>query len=249
MKVISIVNQKGGVAKTTSAVNLASALTKLGKKVLLIDLDPQGNATHGSGLLENDVTVGTVELFTDSNIKDCILNTNIYDLVGTTITLAKTEMDLTQEYGREFILREKLEKLEKYDYVILDCAPSLGNLTINALVASTKVLIPVEAGIYSLTGLEQLLSTIGKLERLNKDLKNIHIFLTKFDMREKLSHDVEGYLQENYPEYYKGNKIRVCAELKKAQADMKSIIDFNMEARSAIDYIELAKGVLNESNI
>lgn len=245
MEIVALVNQKGGVAKTTSAVNLAAALAKLGKNILLIDLDPQGNATHGSGVLESNLENGTVELFSELELKSCITKTSLYDLIGTNITLAKTEMDLTQEYGREFILKEKLSTCNDYDYVILDCAPSLGNLTINALVASTNVLIPVEAGIYSLTGLEQLLETISKLKRLNRELQNINIFLTKFDTREKLSHDVESYLKENFPEYYLGNKIRVCAELKKAQASMKSIVEANQEARSAIDYMELAKKVVN----
>ena len=173
MKVISFVNQKGGVAKTTSVVNTAVALKELGKRVLVIDIDPQGNSTTNFGY--ETLEVNTIaELLVDDKItvEDCILQTKGIDLVGADIGLAEAEFTLANKMAREFILRKKLHKMkDNYDYCLIDCPPSLSTLTLNALVASHKVYVPMMTSKFSVKGIKQLLDTITAVQNYNEELQ------------------------------------------------------------------------------
>ena len=193
-KVVSVANQKGGVGKTTTAVNLSTILAKRGKKVLLIDADPQGNATSGIGIDKDaklsvyDVLINDVEL--ENTIKDTIVKN--LEICPSNINLAGAEVELVPMMSREYRLKEKIdEQKDKYDYIIIDCPPSLGLLTLNAFTASDSVLIPVQCEYYALEGLGQLINTINLVKKhLNAELVIEGALLTMFDIRTNLSNQV-----------------------------------------------------------
>ncbi|MGL4533621.1 MAG: ParA family protein [Fusobacteriaceae bacterium] len=243
MKIVSIVNAKGGVGKSTTAQSVASQLKRLGKKTLLVDLDPQGNTTFGSGFIpeKEDKTIKDL-LLGVATAKECIVKLERYDLLGSDIRLAGAEMELFSKIARESILKNKLEELKnKYDFVIIDCPPSLSLFTLNGLVASSEVIIPASTSTYALTGLEELMNTIEAIKALNKKLVVKGIFLTQFDTRESFSHEVVEYIKELYPQLLLTTKIRRDATLNKAQSRQMDIFDFDVKSRVAQDYIELVK--------
>ena len=193
-KVVSIANQKGGVGKTTTAVNLSALLAKKGKKVLLIDTDPQGNATSGVGV-EKTVSFSVYDVLVDDvQIENTIQMTEMQnlDICPSNINLAGAEVQLVSQQSREYKLKEKVEKVkEQYDYIIIDCPPSLGLVTLNAFTASDSVLIPVQCEYYALEGLGQLINTINIVKKkLNKTLKIEGALLTMYDARTNLSNQV-----------------------------------------------------------
>ena len=193
-KVISVANQKGGVGKTTTAVNLSALLAKKGKKVLLIDTDPQGNATSGVGV-EKTVSFSVYDVLVDDvEIENTIQVTDMQNLevCPSNINVAGAEVQLVSQESREYKLKEKIEKIkEQYDYIIIDCPPSLGLVTLNAFTASDSVLIPVQCEYYALEGLGQLINTINIVKkRLNKDLTIEGALLTMYDARTNLSNQV-----------------------------------------------------------
>lgn len=203
-RVISVANQKGGVGKTTTAINLSTVLAKKNKKTLLIDADPQGNATSGVGL-DKDVKKSTYDLLIDEiEAKEVIIQTNIKNLAvcPSNINLAGAEVELVPMMSREMRLKEKIDNIkEDYDYIIIDCPPSLGLITLNALTASDSVLIPVQCEYYALEGLGQLLNTIKLVKKhLNPDLEIEGALLTMFDTRTNLSKqvvdEVKGYFAD-----------------------------------------------------
>lgn len=244
-KILSLVNQKGGVAKTTSTINLAAALSKLGKKVLVIDLDPQGNCTIGSGIELNELKYGTYNLLLENTeAKDCIIKGPVYDIIGTDIKLAGAELIIISKIARESLLKHKLEKLGGYDFILIDCPPSLSLLTVNALTASTSAYVPVSASVFAVGGISQLTETIDSIKILNRDLEIKGVFLTRFDKREKFNFIVEDALIEMFGEKVLKNKIRVCADINKSQVQGIDIFSHNPKARSAEDYMELAKEVI-----
>lgn len=240
MKIIALINQKGGVAKTTSAINLAAALKILNKKVLLIDLDPQGNATVGSGVeVTADMNTTHEFLLGPFTASECKFEKE-YDIIPTDIRLATAELEIFSKFSRESLLKNKLKEITDYDYIIIDCPPSLSLLTINALVAADLAYIPVAASVFALTGLEQLKDTIISVQPLN-NIEIGGVFLTRFDSREKFSHEVTNYLSEMFGEKLMNTKIRTCANINKAQVQGLDIFKFDSSSRSAEDYMSLAK--------
>lgn len=207
---MSIANQKGGVGKTTSSVNLSAGLASLGNKVLLIDTDPQGNATSGVGVNKADVSHCIYNVLVEEvPAEDVIVSTDMVnlDIIPATIQLAGAEIELVQIMSREMRLSKALEQLqEEYDYIIIDCPPSLGLLTLNALTASNSVIIPVQCEYYALEGLSQLLNTIRLVQKhLNKHLMIEGVLLTMLDARTNLGIEVVAEVKKYFQE-----KDRVC---------------------------------------
>ena len=196
-KIISIVNQKGGVGKTTTVVNISAIFASLNKKVLVIDFDPQGNATSGLGISNKDREEKDVYklLMRERQIEDLIVNTNIQnlDIIPCSVNLAGSEVDLVKVPNREYVLKNALSHImNKYDLILIDCPPSLSLLTINALVASTTILIPLQCEFFALEGLSHLLDTAERIrENYNEQLKINGIVLTMYDRRNKLTDQVE----------------------------------------------------------
>lgn len=251
-KIISLVNQKGGVAKSSSAINISYGFISKGKKVLLLDLDAQGNATTGSGLNKHDLKYTTNELLINENInvEDCVVESNKLDLIGANINLASAEVQLFNKLARESVLKTKLATVrEKYDYIIIDCAPSLSILTINALVASDKVYIPVETEYFALEGIEQLLSTVNTIKSINPNLKLGGVFATKFDLRHGLSTDVYDNLKKVFGNDLLDTKIRINIAIAKSQGERKNIFDYDSNSNGAKDYMKLVNEILEREEV
>lgn len=246
-KIISLVNQKGGVAKSSSAINISYGLIKKGKKVLLIDLDAQGNATTGTGIDKRTLSLTTNDLLINEvvPVENCINESNGLDIIGANISLASAEVQLFNKLARESVLRNKLMSVkERYDYIVIDCAPSLSILTINALVASDKVYIPVETEYFALEGIEQLLNTINTIKAINSSLKMGGVFATKFDLRHGLSTDVYNSLKKVFGEDLLETKIRINIAIAKSQGERKNIFDYDPNSNGAKDYGKLVNEIL-----
>nr|WP_239454091.1 AAA family ATPase [Bacillus suaedaesalsae] len=248
-RIISIANQKGGVGKTTTSVNLGACLAYLGKKVLLVDIDPQGNATSGVGIDKADVDACIYDvLVEDAEAKTVIKPTDVENLyiIPATIQLAGAEIELVPTISREVRLKRALETVEAaYDYIIIDCPPSLGLLTINSLTASNSVLIPVQCEYYALEGLSQLLNTVRLVQKhLNTDLMIEGVLLTMLDARTNLGiqviDEVKKYFQEKVYQSIIPRNIR----LSEAPSHGKPIIIYDPKSRGAEVYLDLAKEVM-----
>ncbi|WP_249872275.1 ParA family protein [Oceanobacillus saliphilus] len=248
-KIMSIANQKGGVGKTTSSVNLSACLSSLGNRVLLVDTDPQGNATSGVGVNKADVSNCIYNvLVEDLPAEEVVIPTSVsnLDIIPATIQLAGAEIELVPIISREIRLKKALESLkEQYDYIIIDCPPSLGLLTINALTASDSVIIPVQCEYYALEGLSQLLNTIRLVQKhLNKDLMIEGVLLTMLDARTNLGiqviEEVKKYFQDKVYQTIIPRNVR----LGEAPSHGLPIIIYDPKSKGAEVYLELAKEVM-----
>lgn len=248
-KTIAIANQKGGVGKTTSSVNLGASLATLGKKVLLLDIDPQGNTTSGIGINKADVKYCIYDvLINDINPADAVLETNVEGLyiIPATIQLAGAEIELVPTISREIRLKRALQIIkDQYDYILIDCPPSLGILTINSLTAADSVLIPIQCEYYALEGLSQLLNTIRLVQKhLNTNLLIEGVLLTMLDARTNLGiqviEEVKKYFQDKVYQTIIPRNVR----LSEAPSHGKSIITYDPKSRGAEVYLDLAKEVI-----
>jgi chromosome partitioning protein len=251
-KIIAIANQKGGVGKTTTSVNLAASLGVLEKKVLLIDADPQANATSGLGIDVEEVEFGTYQLFEHSvSAKECIHKTNSpnLDMIPAHIDLVAIEIELVDQDARESMLKKVVEPLkEKYDFILIDCAPSLGLLTLNALTASDSVLIPIQCEYFALEGLGKLLNTIKSVQKIHNNKLDIEgLLLTMYDSRLRLSNQVVEEVQKHFGEMVFDTIIQRNVRLSEAPSYGESIINYDAGSKGASNYLSLAEEIIKKN--
>jgi chromosome partitioning protein len=247
-RVLAVANQKGGVGKTTTAVNLGAALAEMGYRVLVIDLDPQGNATTGLGINARNLHHSIYDvLMNDTPMEDCVEPTALRNLfvAPATIDLAGAEIELVPAFSRELRLRRALERLDQdYDFVLVDCPPSLGLLTINGLAAVSEVLVPIQCEYYALEGLGQLMRNISLVQNnLNPRLELSTIVLTMYDARTKLSEQVVREVRSHFGAKVCRNIVPRTVRLSEAPSFGQPILVFDSSSRGAIAYRELAKEV------
>lgn len=251
-KMISVGNQKGGVGKTTTTINLGASLADEGKKVLLVDSDAQGNATSGLGVSKTEVEIDIYDiLINEAPIQDVIVASSRenMDLVPASIQLAGAEVELSNMQHRETRLKKALDSVrDEYDYILIDCPPSLGHLTINAFTASDSVLIPVQCEYYALEGLSQLLNTVRLVQKhFNNQLKIEGVLLTMLDRRTNLGYEVVEEVKKYFHEKVYETIIPRNVRLSEAPSYGLSIVDYDRQSLGAQTYRELAKEVLDQN--
>ena len=251
-KIIAIANQKGGVGKTTTAVNLAASLGILEKKILLIDADPQANATSGMGIEVTDVKQGTYQILEHSTeISETIIKTKSpnVDLIPSHIDLVASEIELVDKESREYMLKKVLIKLEnKYDFILIDCAPSLGLITLNALVASNSVIIPIQCEYFALEGLGKLLNTIKSVQKVhNKELDIEGLLLTMYDTRLRLSNQVVEEVKKHFGKMVFKTIIQRNIKLSEAPSFGEDIITYDATSRGARSYLSLGNEIIKKN--
>ena len=252
-KIIAVANQKGGVGKTTTSVNLSACLALSKKRVLLIDADPQGNATSGVGATK-DVEKSTYDLIINQEDLENVVQKSAVenlDICASNINLAGAEVELVSLISREHRLKEALEsKCEEYDYVIIDCPPSLGMVTLNALTAANSVLVPIQCEYYALEGLGQLMSTIDLVQKhLNKNLEVEGVVLTMYDARTNLSTQVIGEVRKYFKDKVYKSVIPRNVKLSEAPSFGLPIALYDKNSKGATAYMDLAKEVIRANKI
>ena len=252
-KIIAIANQKGGVGKTTTSINLAASLGVLEKKVLLIDADPQANASSGLGIDIDNVTIGTYQILEHSNTpEEAVISCTApnVDVIPAHIDLVAIEIELVDKENREYMLKEALVAIrENYDYIIIDCAPSLGLLTLNALTAADSVIIPIQCEYFALEGLGKLLNTIKSVQKIhNPDLDIEGLLLTMYDSRLRLSNQVVEEVQKHFNNMVFDTLIQRNVKLSEAPSYGESIINYDATSKGATNYLQLAQEVIKKNS-
>ncbi|MBW1294510.1 ParA family protein [Aquimarina litoralis] len=252
-KIIAIANQKGGVGKTTTSVNLAASLGVLEKKVLLIDADPQANATSGLGLDVESIEKGTYQILEHTiQPKEAILETSSpnVDIIPAHIDLVAIEIELVDKDSREYMLKNAISDLKsEYDYILIDCAPSLGLLTLNALTASDSVIIPIQCEYFALEGLGKLLNTIKSVQKIHNQQLDIEgLLLTMYDSRLRLSNQVVEEVQKHFNEMVFKTIIQRNIRLSEAPSYGESIINYDAASKGASNYLSLAHEIIKKNS-
>ena len=250
-KIIAIANQKGGVGKTTTTVNLAAALGVLEKKVLLIDADPQANASSGLGIEIENVVIGTYQLLEHATTaREAIVATNSpnVDIIPAHIDLVAVEIELVDKDNREFMLKEIIQDVRAlYDYILIDCPPSLGLITLNALVAADSVIIPIQCEYFALEGLGKLLNTIKSVQKIHNASLDIEgLLLTMYDSRLRLSNQVVEEVRKHFQNMVFKTIIQRNVRLGEAPSYGESIITYDATSKGAVNYINLANEILKQ---
>ncbi|WP_299112784.1 AAA family ATPase [uncultured Winogradskyella sp.] len=251
-KIIAIANQKGGVGKTTTSVNLAASLGALEKKVLLIDADPQANASSGLGINVDAVEVGSYQVLEHTKLaKEAIVASNApnVDVIPAHIDLVAIEIELVDKDEREYMLKKAITELKsEYDYILIDCAPSLGLLTLNALTASDSVIIPIQCEYFALEGLGKLLNTIKSVQKIHNEALDIEgMLLTMFDSRLRLSNQVVEEVQKHFSDMVFETIIQRNVRLGEAPSYGESIINYDVSSKGAANYLSLAKELIKKN--
>lgn len=247
-KIIAVANQKGGVGKTTTSVNLSAAFAEMGKRVLLIDCDPQGNATSGLGIEKDGLELSVYDaLINEMPMEEIIIQTRFgLDIVPSVMDLAGAEVELVSLDDKQYRLKKAVELVkDKYDYILMDCPPSLGHVTLNALTAADSVLLPLQCEFYALEGLSQLLSTVQLVqEQLNENLRIEGLVLTMYDSRTNLAEQVVEEVKTHFPDMVYATKIPRNVRLSEAPSFGKPIFAYAASSKGAQAYMSLAEEVM-----